>query len=224
MKDRALYYVRQLSRRYPALGPCVPDLEEAIDMILRSFRRGGKLLICGNGGSAADSQHIVGELMKGFVLRRNLNEGMRAQMAADLPDGEFIARHLQGALPVLSLVGETALQTAFANDETPVLGFAQQVWGYGGEGDVLLAITTSCNSENVLYAAETAHFKGLKVIGLTGETGGRLAPCCDVCVRVPATEPFEVQEYHLPVYHALCLAIEAEVFGEPEAAQPIHHS
>ncbi len=199
----------ELYTRYPALISCAADIEGAAALMIDSFRNGGKLLTCGNGGSASDAEHIVGELMKAFVLPRKLSKEM-----CDKLGDEYLSSNLQGALPAVSMIGESALSTAYANDCAPDLAFAQQVLGLGREGDMLLGISTSGNSKNVVYAAKVARAQGLKVIMLTGEGGGKCAALADIAIRVPEKETFKVQEYHLPVYHALCLAIEEEFFGE----------
>ena len=202
-----------LVMRYPALEECRESIAAAVALLENAFRAGGKLLVCGNGGSASDALHIVGELMKGFVLPRALSEGEKAALRAAGDDGT-LACHLQGALPAVAIGVETALQTAYANDAEPRLAFAQQVYGLGKEGDVLLAISTSGNSQNCIHAAVAARAKGMKVISLTGMGGGRLAPLSDVCIAVPEKETYKVQEYHLPIYHAMCLALERRFFGE----------
>lgn len=211
----ATSHLDTLLARYPALEGCRADIAAAFDLLAGSFERGGKLLVCGNGGSASDSEHIVGELMKGFCRPRPVSPAAaEALRAADPALGPFLAEHLQTPLPALSLTGHPALSSAFQNDVVPELGFAQQVFGYGAAGDVLLGISTSGGSRNVLFAAVAARSRGLSVIGLTGAAGGRLAQYCDVCIRVPETETFKVQELHLPVYHCLCLMLEERFFGE----------
>lgn len=210
MKESARKFLNDYTVRYPELLPCRDTVFAAGEILAESFRIGGKLLVCGNGGSASDALHIVGELMKGFILPRRLPE----ELFQNCPDGAYLSKNLQDALPAVALVGETALTTAYSNDEAPDLIFAQQVYGYGRKGDALLCISTSGNSANVLYAAQTARVRGVSVLGLTGESGGKLAPLCDVCIKVPARKAHEVQEYHLPVYHALCLALEEEFFGK----------
>ena len=184
-------------------------------MMIACYRQGGKVLVCGNGGSAADSLHIVGELMKGFILPRKLKPELQEKLRSTCPEmAEYCIANLQGALPAISLVNEVGLTTAYANDQAPDLGFAQQVLGQGKEGDVLFAISTSGNSANVLYAAGVAKALGIKVIGLAGQTGGKMVQWCDVCIKVPSRVTFKIQEYHLPVYHALCLCLEEEFFGQ----------
>ena len=205
--------LEQLIQRYPVLAVCEGEIRRAYEAIRASYRRGGKLLICGNGGSAADAEHMVGELMKEFAHKRPLSGEMKAALSVFGEEGEMLSRHLQGALPAIALTGGVALSTAFANDAKPELVFAQQVMGYGVPGDVLLGISTSGNSGNVIYAVETAKAKGLATIGLTGETGGRLKGLCDICICAPSAVTYEIQEYHLPIYHTLCRMIEEAFFG-----------
>ena len=209
MKEKVTSIFDNLIARYPALEGCRGDIEKATEIMAESFRAGGRLLVCGNGGSASDAQHIVGELMKSFVLPRKLPDAMREKLGDD-----YLSDNLQGALPAVSLIGEAALSTAYANDCAPDLAFAQQVLGLGREGDVLLGISTSGNSKNVVYAAKVAKAQGMKVIMLTGAGGGKCAGLADAAVCVPEKETYKVQEYHLPVYHAMCLALEEEFFGE----------
>jgi len=188
------------------------NLHAAIDLLIQSFDNGGKLLICGNGGSAADCEHIVGELMKGFCLPRRLSANDRARFGDS--DGAAIADQLQYGLPAISLVSHSALITAIANDIAGDMIFAQQVWGIGRDGDVLLAISTSGQSANVINAAKTARARGLGVIGLTGQSGGALRALCDVVITVPSNDVALIQEMHLPIYHALCRQVEAHYFGD----------
>jgi D-sedoheptulose 7-phosphate isomerase len=189
----------------------------AAEAMVQSWHDGGKLLVCGNGGSAADGLHIVGEVMKAFALPRPLPIEDRDRIAATAPaEAEYIANHLQGALPAIALPAETGLNTAFANDVSADLIFAQQVYGYGRPGDVLLAISTSGNSRNVVLAAYVAKAFGVTVIALTGEGGGQLMGIADVSIRVPEQEVYKIQELHLPVYHAVCLVAENEFFGTPD--------
>jgi len=203
-----------LIERYPKLVVCKEDIRKAYELLEAAYQKGRKLLVCGNGGSASDSEHIVGELMKEFKLKRNVYSDHAAALKAIDPElGQVLADNLQGALPAISLTGHSSLQTAYMNDAVPELVFAQQVNGYGKEGDVLLGISTSGNSKNVLYAAVNAKAKGLKVIGLTGSKENKLMKFADVCIRVPETETYKIQEYHLPVYHCLCLMLEEKFFG-----------
>ena len=186
----------------------------AYELLEAAYSNDRKLLVCGNGGSASDSEHIVGELMKEFKLKRKVySEQATALKAIDPELGQVLADNLQGALPAISLTGHSSLQTAFMNDAVPELVFAQQVNGYGKPGDVFLGISTSGNSKNVLYAAVNAKAKGLKVIGLTGSKENKLMKYADVCIRVPENETYKIQELHLPVYHCLCLMLEDHFFG-----------
>lgn len=203
-----------LVERYPQLSCIANDLYSCYSIIADCYKKGGKLLIAGNGGSAADAEHIVGELMKGFKLQRKVDEAFASRLC-DLNEelGSVLAQNLQGALPVIALDGHPALSTAYMNDCEPLLCFAQQVNGYGKEGDVFLGISTSGNSKNILYAAVTARAKGMKIIGLTGAKNSKLEQMSDVCIKVPETETYMIQELHLPVYHCLCLMLENEFFG-----------
>ncbi len=208
------YEIRILEERYPQLSCITEDLYAAYRLIEESYTNGGKLLVAGNGGSAADAEHIVGELMKGFkLLRKPTNDFSMKLIEKNKELGTVLAENLQGALPAIALDGHPALSTAYMNDCEPLLCFAQQVNGYGKEGDVFLGISTSGNSKNVLYAAVTAQAKGMKVIGLTGEKESKLSALSDVCIRVPQTETYMIQELHLPVYHCLCLMLENRFFG-----------
>ena len=203
-----------LVSRYPELAKCANEIEQAYEILKESYKNGGKLLIAGNGGSAADAEHIVGELMKGFKNPRKPSEEFVKRLIDENEElGTVLAENLQGALPAIALDGHLALSTAYMNDCEPLLCFAQQVNGYGKEGDVFLGISTSGNSKNVLYAATTAHTKGMKVIGLTGAKDSKLAQMSDVCIKVPQTETYMIQELHLPVYHCLCLMLEEDFFG-----------
>ena len=203
-----------LIERYPQLNVCKEDIKKAYSILESAYGNGRKLLVCGNGGSASDSEHIVGELMKEFKLKRKVySDHAAALKAIDSELGQTLADNLQGALPAISLTGHSSLQTAFMNDAVPELVFAQQVNGYGKPGDVFLGISTSGNSKNVLYAAVNAKAKGLKVIGLTGAKENELMKYADVCIRVPETETYKIQELHLPVYHCLCLMLEEHFFG-----------
>lgn len=208
-----LVHLGALLGRYPGLEVCRGDIAAAYDILEASYAGGGKLLIAGNGGSAADAEHIVGELMKSFVKKRELPSGYEEALIKTDPEmGGILARHLQGALPAIALDGHLALSTAYQNDCEPLLCFAQQVNGFGRGGDVFLGISTSGNSANVIYAAVAAKARGMKVICLTGEGESRLSDIADVCVRVPETETYKVQELHLPVYHALCMMLEERFF------------
>lgn len=199
--------------RYPALEVCREDIQSAFLALSHCFQEGHKLLLCGNGGSAADCEHIAGELMKGFLLPRKTSY-FHADNTVTQAEADALNASIQQALPTIALTGHPALTSAFANDVQPMMGFAQQVMGFGCKGDVLLGISTSGNSKNVLYAVQAARQLGLKTIGLTGENGGRLKALADICICVPEKETLRIQELHLPVYHALCAALEAQFFGE----------
>ncbi len=207
--------LNQLIERYPKLEVCKEDIKKAYELLEAAYCNGRKLLVCGNGGSASDSEHIVGELMKEFKLKRKVYADQEVALKEiDLELGQVLADNLQGALPAISLTGHSSLQTAFMNDAVPELVFAQQVNGYGKPGDVFLGISTSGNSKNVLFAAVNAKAKGLKVVGLTGSKENKLMKFADVCIRVPETETYKIQELHLPVYHCLCLMLEEKFFGK----------
>lgn len=214
MNEKLLKHTELLIERYPALEAAKEDIINAYLLMEESYSKGGKLLICGNGGSAADAEHIAGELMKGFKLPRKVSGDFAEKLTAvDGELGKVLADNLQGALPAIALDGHPALTTAYMNDCEPLLCFAQQVNGYGREEDVLLGVSTSGNSKNVLYAAVAAKAEGMKVIGLTGAKDSRLSELADVCIKVPQTETYMIQELHLPVYHCLCLMLEERFFG-----------
>ncbi|NLC68099.1 MAG: SIS domain-containing protein [Clostridiaceae bacterium] len=202
--------LEDLLDKYGNLEACKSDIWDSFVIIRDCFASGGKLLLCGNGGSAADCEHIVGELMKSFLLERPLEEVESQKIKAYFPDEwEYLSRYLQKALPAISLVSLISLSTAYTNDVNPDMLFAQQVYGYGKEGDVLLGISTSGNSKNVINALKIARVFGLKTIGLTGKDGGKMKDICDVTIIAPASSTHEVQELHLPIYHALCAMLEA---------------
>jgi D-sedoheptulose 7-phosphate isomerase len=206
-------YLQQLIERYPSLESAKDDIKAAFDVMVKSYENGGKLLIAGNGGSASDAEHIVGELMKTFAKKRELPGSFIADVAAvDEEIAQYLIPRLQPGLPAIALSGHASLNTACINDIDGNITFAQQVYGYGKEGDVLLGISTSGNSKNVLYAAAVAKAKKLKIIALTGAGGGNLKKFADVCIHVPETETWKIQELHLPVYHLLCMMLEEHFF------------
>ena len=216
-KKRVAEHLDLLVKRYPILVGVKDDIAKAYVMISNCYQNGGKLLIAGNGGSAADAEHIVGELMKSFVLDRKIEQDFAEKlMSSDSELGAVLAKKLEGALPAIALDGHMALSTAYMNDCEPLLCFAQQVNGYGNAGDVFLGISTSGNSKNVMYAATVARAKGMKVIGLTGERDSKLSAFADVCVKTPQSETYRVQELHLPIYHCLCLMLEENYFGNDD--------
>lgn len=208
-------YVDLLISRYPDLKCVEKEIVDTYLIMQESYENGGKLLIAGNGGSAADSEHIVGELMKGFKMARKSSEDYAEKLIeAESELGKVLSENLQGALPAIALDGHLALTTAYMNDSEPLLCFAQQVNGFGNKGDVFLGISTSGNSKNVLYAATVARAKGMKVIGLTGQSDSKLSAYADATVKAPSTETYMIQELHLPIYHCWCLMLEDYFFGE----------
>ena len=214
----AIEHLDQLILREPRLASLKEALWTAFGRLADAFKSGGKLLLCGNGGSACDCEHIAGELMKGFLLRRPLPEGERAALEALGAEGTLLAGKLQRGLPTLVLSGLPGLTTAFSNDVDPELAFAQQAYAYARPGDVLLGLSTSGNAKNVIHAAVAARARGALVIALTGTGGGALKRHADILLDVPERETYRVQELHLPIYHALCAMLEAEMFGEGEGA------
>lgn len=214
LENRLMKHINLLVERYPSLESAKDDIIAAYLIMEECYENGGKLLVAGNGGSAADAEHIVGELMKGFKMPRKAETTFAEKLVAENQElGSVLAENLQGALPAIALDGHPALSTAYMNDCEPLLCFAQQVNGYGKVGDVFLGISTSGNSKNVLFAATTAHAKGLKVIGLTGAKDSKLKDMSDVCIKVPQTETYMIQELHLPIYHCLCLMLEDKFFA-----------
>ena len=206
-------YLEELVERYPVLDAVKDDVRKAYELLEACYEQGGKLLIAGNGGSCADAEHIVGELMKGFVKRREVSDSFAECLrSADEVRGAELAKKLQGGLPAIALTGHAGLSTAYLNVVDGDLIFAQQTYGYGRPGDVLIGISTSGNAKNVMYAMTVAKALGMKTIGLTGKDGGALKREADVSVVVPETETFKIQELHLPVYHALCLMLEERFF------------
>lgn len=214
LDNRLMRHIDLLVERYASLESARNDIVAAYLLLEESYENGGKLLVAGNGGSAADAEHIVGELMKGFKLPRKPEADFAEKLVEENQElGSVLAENLQGALPAIALDGHPALSTAYMNDCEPLLCFAQQVNGYGKSGDVFLGISTSGNSKNVLYAATTAHAKGMKVIGLTGAKDSKLKDMSDVCIKAPQTETYMIQELHLPIYHCLCLMFEDNFFA-----------
>lgn len=214
LENRLKKHISLLVERYPSLESAKEDIIAAYLLMEECYENGGKLLVAGNGGSAADAEHIVGELMKGFKLSRKPDYAFSEKLVAENQElGLVLAENLQGALSAIALDGHLALSTAYMNDCEPLLCFAQQVNGYGKAGDIFLGISTSGNSKNVLFAATTAHAKGMKVIGLTGAKDSKLKDMSDVCIKAPQTETYMIQELHLPIYHCLCLMLEDKFFG-----------
>jgi D-sedoheptulose 7-phosphate isomerase len=204
-------HMANLLERQPALASCQDEINKVFAVLCDSLSQGGKLLLCGNGGSSSDAEHWAGELLKGFAQKRSLSDVEKASLPESLRD------KLQGALPVIPLTGFPSLSTAFANDVDANLTFAQLVWGLGKPGDVLVGISTSGNAANVCAALETAKARGLVRVGLTGQGGGKLLPLTDFCLRMPSTETYRIQEYHLAVYHCLSLMLEERFFPDSPA-------
>lgn len=194
-----------LYERYPALEACKEDIEKAVEMMVETYQKGGKILICGNGGSASDSEHIVGELLKGFILKRPVSDER-------IP--ERLRKGLQGSLPAISLPSQCAILSAFINDVDPEMMYAQLVYGYAKKEDLVIGLSTSGNSKNVVNAIELAKCMGVSTISMTGEAESKMSELSDVTIRVPAIETYKVQEYHLPVYHYLCAEVEKAFFAE----------
>lgn len=195
--------MQELLSRYPILKVCETDITKAKELIISTYKNGGKVLVCGNGGSAADSEHIVGELMKGFMLERRVTDER-------IP--ENLRGKLQGSLPAISLVSQSAILSAFINDVEPDMMYAQLVYGYAGENDLVIGLSTSGNSKNVVNAIAVAKAVGAKTLSMTGVRESKMSEISDVTIRVPETETFKIQELHLPVYHYLCAAVEKELF------------
>lgn len=195
--------LNELLERYPVLEECKKEIEYALNLLINTYKNGGKVLVCGNGGSAADSEHIVGELMKGFMLKRSVTDER-------IP--RSLVENLQGALPAISLVSQSGVLSAFINDVDPDMMYAQLVYGYGKENDLLICLSTSGNSKNCVNAAEVAKCIGMNVLSMTGAKPSKLSEISDCTVKVPETETFKVQEYHLPVYHYLCAMTEKHFF------------
>ena len=204
--------LEKLFRKYPELVECQTSIEEAFEVIKQAYQSGRKLLLAGNGGSAADCEHVVGELMKGFMSKRPLSQEMKDKLASFSGGDHYLGENLQGALPAISLVSHSALMTAFANDVAPDMVFAQQVYGYGKAGDVFIGFSTSGNSKNINHAVKVAKALGLVTIGFTGKGGGELKTLCDVTISVPFDSTPDIQERHLPIYHTLCILLEEAFF------------
>ena len=217
METRIQKHLDELISRYPSLFVCRADIEAAYRLMEKAYCGDHKLLIAGNGGSAADSEHIAGELMKRFKIARPCPPEFAEKLKSiDSERGENLAKNLERGLMAIPLVAHEALTTAYINDVDGLGVFAQQLYGFGRPGDVFLGISTSGNSKNVMSATVVARAIGIKVIGLTGATGGELSKVADVTIRVPETETYKIQELHLPLYHCLCLMLEDRFFGEKE--------
>lgn len=214
LENRIQKHIELLIQRYPKLLICKEDIINAYNIMEECFSNGGKLLVAGNGGSAADSEHIAGELMKSFKIQRSVTkEYAEKLMQIDPERGLYLSKNLERSLMAIPLVAHEALTTAYINDVDGLGVFAQQLMGFGRSGDVFLGISTSGNSENIINATVVARASGIKIIGLTGETGGELDQVSDVTIKVPEKETYMAQELHLPVYHCLCLMLEEKFFG-----------
>ena len=201
----------ELLVRYPCLEAVIDSIDAAAQMMVDTYKNGGTVLVCGNGGSCADSDHIVGELMKGFLSLRPMSEEQKSSMA-DILDEDILAK-LQRGIPAISLPSQSAVISAYANDVDPELVYAQLVFGYGKKQDMLIGLSTSGNSKNVVAAAKVARAMGIKTLALTGARDSRLSELCDVTVKAPEIETFKVQELHLPIYHYLCAYVEKYLVG-----------
>lgn len=206
--------LNELLNRFPNLKECENDIEKAVNSIINCYENGGKILLCGNGGSCADCDHIVGELMKGFLKLRPLNNEKKEQMKknCNLVDDELL-NNLQGGLPAIAIPSITALNSAFCNDVDPELVYAQPLMALAKQNDILIGISTSGNSKNVYGAVKVAKALGIEIIGLTGKTGGKLKEIADICICAPETETFKIQELHLPIYHYICAKVESHFFN-----------
>lgn len=205
--------MENLLKRYPALAVVKNEITNALEILKSTYEKGGKLLVCGNGGSAADCDHIVGELMKCFKIKRPISEELAKKLTDMGEDGEALASLLEAGLPAISLCEHNSLSTAYANDRNPYAVFAQQLSVLGNEGDTLIALTTSGNSKNCVYAATVAKAKGMKVISITGQGGGKISELADVAIKLPETATYLIQELTLPIYHYLCAELENYFFG-----------
>ena len=215
MRDSAQKLYNRCLKNYPRLNICAKEILDAFDAIANCYRSGGKLLACGNGGSASDAEHIVGELMNKFRINRPISSALGEKLVSmGFDNTEYLTSHLEQSLEAISLVSQTSLMSAVANDIGADMIFAQQVFGYGKPGDILLALSTSGKSPNILNAVKVARALDMNVIGFTGEEGGFLPSLCQITIRVPFSTSFEIQELHLPVYHLLCAMVEEEFFGQ----------
>ena len=205
-------YTSELIKRIPELAPCEESIKEAVSAIVDCHKNGGKVLLAGSGGSAADCEHISGEFLKGFLLKRTPEGDELSRLSQVI--GEEYALMLQGGIRAIPLVSLSAVSTAFGNDVDPTLTFAQELYALGQKGDVFIGISTSGNSKSILLAAKVAKAIGVKIISLTGEGGGKISEISDIKIKAPHRETFRIQEYHLPIYHAICADCENIIFGK----------
>jgi D-sedoheptulose 7-phosphate isomerase len=214
MKKKTKSMINEFIERYPALTDLAVDIERAINIMKKTYYNGGILYICGNGGSAADSEHMVGELMKSFVIKRDLTTDLKRKIREIyLQDSDIFIKNLEMPIPAMSLVSQSSLITAFSNDKSPDLVFAQQILGYGKPSDTLVAISTSGNSTNVVNAAKMAKILNMSIIAMTGNSENDLNKIADLTIKAPEDKTYRVQEYHLPIYHTMCRCLEFEIFG-----------
>lgn len=215
MKRNTELILNNFFKKYNQLKSLKQPIKDAIELIVSATLSNNKILVCGNGGSCADSEHISGELLKSFMLKRKLNNKMKSSLIKHFgEEGEYIANHLQEGVKCIPLTSFNAFNTAFSNDCEPSMNFAQLVNVLGDKNDILISISTSGNSKNVLLASKVAKAKEIKVIALTGESGGKLKDCADILINAPSNIVYEIQEYHLPIYHLICLCVETEIFDE----------
>jgi len=215
MDEKIKNEIDVLFANYPALRGCEESILAAFRILKDCYYRKGLIMVCGNGGSAADAEHIVGELMKGFKMRRPISPEQHLLIHTMFPaDGDFFTQNLQQAIPAISLISQTSVSTAFINDVKAEMVYAQLVMGYGKPGDAVIGLSTTGNSKNVVNACKIAKALGIRTIGFTGEKASLLSEICDVTIQVPAQEVYRVQELHQPVYHSLCAMLEIEAFGD----------
>lgn len=212
MKETTKRIYEELFERYPVLTPVQANILNMFEIIKATYENGGILYCAGNGGSSSDSEHIVGELLKSFKKHRTIDEEISSNLRVFGEDGAYVLSKLDGALPAISLISQTGILTAFANDKSWDTAIAQQLYGLGKKDDCLLVLSTSGNSKNCVYAVLVAKAKGIKTIAFAGNSGGKLKEMCDECICVPERETYKVQELHLPVYHCLCAMLEEEFF------------
>lgn len=215
MKNKTAYILNEFKERYPEMAYLEENIVKLIEQTVNKINSGGKILVCGNGGSASDSEHIVGELLKEFYITRSIDQEIKDRLKGMVSanDYDYMTAHLQGTIPAISLVSQTGFMTAYGNDECFDMAYAQQVYAYGQKNDIFIGLSTSGNASNVCHAAKMARVKDMLVVSFTGETGGELKKQSDILLNVPARETFKVQEYHLPLYHLICRAVEYEIFG-----------
>ena len=207
--------LNKLLERYPALKDTAPEIEVAIKAIIETYKNNGKILLAGNGGSASDCEHMAGELMKSFVRKRKIDKKLKDKLIEIDPiNGEYIGSTLESPLKAVALTSHPSLSTAYSNDRDPYLVFAQQLLGFGESGDIFIAFSTSGNSKNILSTTTLAKAMGIKIISMTGKNGGALALVSDIAIKAPSNETYRIQEYHLPIYHTICLEVEKHFFTE----------